>query len=50
MVDVDEVLRMELHSMILQASADELAGALHSPYSPIRDQFLRFLATGFAGL
>eukprot|EP00484_Ammonia_sp_Unknown_P010358 CAMPEP_0197075950 /NCGR_PEP_ID=MMETSP1384-20130603/211866_1 /TAXON_ID=29189 /ORGANISM="Ammonia sp." /LENGTH=756 /DNA_ID=CAMNT_0042514799 /DNA_START=111 /DNA_END=2381 /DNA_ORIENTATION=+ len=47
-MNLNVVLRHELHALINRASADQLFTALHSPQSPIRDRFIRFLALSYA--
>eukprot|EP01083_Nonionella_stella_P051641 137108_1 len=47
-MNLNVVLRHELHALINRASADQLFVALHSPQSPIRDRFIRFLALSYA--
>lgn len=47
-MNLNVVLRHELHALINRASADQLCNALHSPQSPIRDRFIRFLALSYA--
>mmetsp|Transcript_6543 Transcript_6543/g.5783 ORF Transcript_6543/g.5783 Transcript_6543/m.5783 type:complete len:753 (-) Transcript_6543:268-2526(-) len=47
-MNLNVVLRHELHALINRASADQLFTALHSPQSPIRDRFIKFLALSYA--
>jgi len=47
-MNLNVVLRHELHALINRASADQLFTALHAPQSPIRDRFIRFLALSYA--
>jgi len=47
-MNLNVVLRHELHALINRATADQLCNALHSPQSPIRDRFIRFLALSYA--
>jgi len=47
-MNLNVVLRHELHALINRANADQLFVALHSPQSPIRDRFIRFLALSYA--
>jgi len=47
-MNLNVVLRHELHALINRASSDQLFTALHSPQSPIRDRFIRFLALSYA--
>ena len=47
-MNLNVVLRHELHELINHSSADKLYTALHAPNSPIRDRFIRFLALSYA--
>ena len=47
-MNLNVVLRHEIHSLINRASADQLFTALNSPQSPIRDRFIKFLALSYA--
>jgi serine/threonine-protein phosphatase 2A regulatory subunit B' len=47
-MNLNVVLRHELHDMINHASADQLFTALYSSQSPIRERMIRFLALSYA--
>ncbi len=47
-MNLNVVLRHELHALIKRASPDQLFVALHAQNSPIRDRFIKFLALSYA--
>jgi len=47
-MNLNIILRHELHSLINRSNADQIYTALHLQSSPIRDRFVRFLALSYA--